>query len=394
MRFHIASEREIKDGKTTDIYFMRTKEILEKKRVRKKVWAEFTVMNPPYDWIVFAGLDEVLHLMEGKNVNIYALPEGTIFPRRDENGSPIPVMVIEGDYKEFGIYETPILGVICQASGIATKTARVRIAAGNKLLLSFGVRRMHPAISPMIDRATYIGGCDGVSSILGGEHIEKEPKGTMPHALMLILGEDEAWKDFDEFISPNVPRIALIDTFGDEKFEALKAARIIKDLSAIRLDTPSSRRGSFKDIIREVRWELDIHGFKNVGIFISGGLDEESVRNLSDIVDGFGVGTSLSNAKTIDYAMDIVEVEEKPLAKRGKFSGAKRVYRCRNCHRFFVSPRNEKLDKCPVCNGEVEEILKPYMKMGRIIERYPDVDEIRNYVLEQLRWFNDSSNGI
>ncbi len=394
MRFHIASEDEIKEGKTTDIYFMRTKEILEKAKIRKKVWAEFTVMNPPYDWIIFAGLDEVLHLMEGKNVNIYALPEGTIFPRRDENGYPVPVMVIEGDYKEFAIYETPVLGLICEASGIATKTARVRIAAGDKLLLSFGVRRMHPAISPMIDRATYIGGCDGVSSILGGEHIGKTPKGTMPHALMLTLGEERAWEKFDEFVSKNVPKIALIDTFGDEKFEALKAAKLIKDLSAIRLDTPSSRRGNFKDIIREVRWELDIHGFKNVGIFVSGGLDENSVRDLSDIVDGFGVGTSLSNAKTIDYAMDIVEIEKTPIAKRGKFSGAKRVYRCKNCHRFFVKPKNEKMKKCPVCGGEIEEILKMYMKNGKIIEKYPHVDDIKNYVLEQLGWLNDCSDRI
>ncbi len=385
MRFHIASEKEIKEGKTTDVYFLRTKEILERMNVTKKVWAEFTVSNPPYDWVVFAGLDEVLHLMEGKNVNIYALPEGTIFPRRDYRGYPIPVMAIEGDYKEFAVYETPILGLICQASGIATKAARIRLAAGDSLVLSFGVRRMHPAIAPMIDRATYIGGCDGVSSILGAEHIGKKPKGTMPHALILTIGEEEAWRKFDEFMSPDVPRIALIDTFGDEKFEAVKAAELLPDLAAIRLDTPSSRRGSFEDIVREVRWELDIRGYRDVGIFVSGGLNEESVKRLKEAgATGFGVGTSLSNAKTIDYAMDIVEIEGKPLAKRGKFSGAKRVYRCRNCGNFVVVPRSEELEECPVCGGELEELLQPYMIEGRIVKEYPSVDEIRSYVLSQL----------
>ena len=350
-------------------------------------------MNPPYPWVVFTGLDEVLHLMEGKSVNIYALPEGTIFTPRDYHGYPVPVMAIEGDYKEFAVYETPILGFICQASGIATKSARIKLAAGDKPVLSFGVRRMHPAISPMIDRASYIGGCDGVSSILGGEHIGKKPSGTMPHALILTLGEEEAWKNFDEFVSKDVPRIALIDTFGDEKFEAIKAAEVIKDLKSIRLDTPSSRRGNFRDIVLEVRWELDIRGHKNVGIFVSGGLNEENVRNLRDIVDGFGVGTSISNAKTIDYAMDIVEVEGEPRAKKGKFSGRKRVFRCKKCGKYMVTYRDD-VDKCPICGGEVSEILKPVMINGEIVGEYPSEEDIRDYVLKQLRDYYADSDGI
>ncbi|OYT59424.1 nicotinate phosphoribosyltransferase [Euryarchaeota archaeon ex4484_178] len=389
MRFHIASESEILEGKTTDVYFLRTKEILEKNGVERKVYAEFTVMNPPYDWVVFAGLDEVIELLRGKAVNLYAIPEGTIFPRRDETGYPIPVIAIEGDYKEFAIYETPILGFICQASGIATKAARVRLAAGEYPVLSFGVRRMHPAIAPLIDRASYIGGCDGVSSIVGAEHIGKKPKGTMPHALILTLGEEEAWKKFDEFVEEGVPRIALIDTFGDEKFESLKAAEILKDLAAVRLDTPSSRRGNFEDIIREVRWELDIRGYKNVGIFVSGGLNEETVRRYREAgATGFGVGTSLSNAKTIDYAMDIVEIEGKPMAKKGKFSGAKKVYRCKNCGRFFVKYKEDTMHHCPACGGKVENIMRPYLINGEPVEEYPDVDDIRNYVLEQLKRYH------
>jgi len=383
MKFHIASEKEIKDGKTTDIYFMRTKKILENVGKDIKVYAEFTVMNPPYTWTVFAGLDEALHLLEGKRVNVYSIPEGTIVPRRDSRGYPIPVLAIEGDYKEFVIFETPLLGFICQASGITTKTARIRLAAGDKVLLSFGVRRMHPAIAPLIDRSSYIGGCDGVSSILGAGHIGKEPSGTMPHSLILTLGEERAWEFFDEYISEKVPRIALIDTFGDEKFEAIKAAELIKKLRSIRLDTPSSRRGKFEDIIREVRWELDIRGYEDIGIIVSGGLDESSVRSLKNLVDGFGVGTSISNAKTIDYAMDIVEVDGKPIAKRGKLSGRKRVYRCKKCGRFYTSYKE--LKHCEYCGGELEDMLKPVMVDGEINEPYPEVDEIRNYVMEQLK---------
>jgi len=391
MRFHIATEKDIKEGKTTDVYFVRTKEILERIKDSTRVYAEFTVMNPPYPWVVFAGLDEVLHMMEDVEVNIYALPEGTIFPRRDENGIPIPVMAIEGEYRKFAIYETPILGFICQASGIATKAARIKLAAGDKPVLSFGVRRMHPAIAPLIDRSSYIGGCDGVSSIIGAEHIGKEPSGTMPHALILTLGEEKAWEFFDEFISENVPRIALIDTFGDEKYEAIKAAEIIKDLKAVRLDTPSSRRGRFADIIREVRWELDIRGHGNVGIFVSGGLDEENVSELRDLVDGFGVGTSISNAKTIDYAMDIVEVNGEPKAKKGKFGGRKHVYRCKKCGKYYVS--HEELDHCEHCGGELENMLKPMLVKGKIVGEIKTPEEIRKYVLSQLMTY-DSAYGL
>ncbi len=389
MRFHIASEGEILEGKTTDVYFVRTKDILERTHKSRRVYAEFTVMNPPYPWVVFAGLDEVLNLMKGRNVNIYAMPEGTVFKSRSVDGVPVPVMAIEGDYKDFAVFETPILGFICQASGIATKSARMRIAAGNRLLLSFGVRRMHPAIAPLIDRASYIGGCDGVSSIIGAEHIGKKPSGTMPHALIIVLGEEQAWKYFDDFVSEDVPRIALIDTFGDEKFEAIKAVESVENLSAIRLDTPSSRRGNFADIVREIRWELKIRGKENVKIIVSGGLDEEQVSELRDIVDGFGVGTSISNAKTIDYAMDIVEVEGTPIAKRGKFSGRKRVFRCKDCGEYHVS-HEEELKKCSKCGGELEEMLKPIMVKGEIITEYPSEESIREYVIEQLKMYEKS----
>ncbi len=393
MSFHIATEEDIKKGKTTDVYFIRTSEILKKDGVKKRVYAEFTVMNPPYPWVVFTGLDEVIELLKGKNVNLYAMDEGTVFTGRDIHGFPVPVMAIEGDYSEFALFETPILGMICQASGIATKAARLRIAAGNLSLLSFGIRRMHPSIAPMIDRAAYIGGCDGVSSIIGAEHIGKEPRGTMPHALILILGEDEAWKKFDAFVEEGVPRIALIDTFGDEKFEAIKAAESIPNLAAVRLDTPSSRRGKFEDIIREVRWELDLRGFKDVGIFVSGGLDEEEVVKLREAgATGFGVGTSISNAKTIDYAMDIVEVDGVPEAKKGKFSGAKSVYRCKECGAYITTPRGNEPDKCPVCGGELENMLKPVILNGKLVRHTGEVDEIRDYVIQQLERYHDSYN--
>uniref|UniRef100_A0A7C4Y069 nicotinate phosphoribosyltransferase n=1 Tax=Caldisericum exile TaxID=693075 RepID=A0A7C4Y069_9BACT len=378
----IANEKDIKEGLTTDVYFVRTEEILRKKGIDNYVVADFTVQWLKYPWGVFVGLPEVIEVLEGRHISLYALPEGSIFKSRDEKGFPVPVMVIEGPYLEFARFETPLLGFICEASGIATKTARLRKIAKDKTILSFGIRRMHPAIAPMIDRSAYIGGCDGVSSLIGAKTIGKSPTGTIPHALIINMdGIVKAVKAFDEIIDPSVPRLALVDTFQDEKFESLLAAETLgKKLYGVRLDTPGSRRGSIVDIAREVRWELDLRGFNRVKILVSGGLDEESVRALTEsgVVDGFGVGTAISNADTIDFAMDIVEVNGKPIAKRGKYSGRKKVYRRFENGRVLYEVK--KFDESILG----EDMLVPVILDGKVVYKERTIDEIRNYVLEQL----------
>ena len=382
--FFIANEEEIKKGLTTDIYFVRTEEILKKENCNKDVIAEFTTRSRKYPWNVFVGLEEVVELLKGTPVDLWAMKEGTVFPSFDKNGIPIPVMVIKGIYRKFAIYETPVLGFVCESSGIATKSARIKKVAGDKTVLSFGIRRMHPAIAPMIDRSAYIGGCDGVSSIVGANTIGKPPSGTIPHALIINLGSSvNAIKAFDKYIDPAVPRIALVDTYADEKLEAVQVAEALKDkLYAVRLDTPASRRGSFPDIIREVKWELKIRGFGHVKVIVSGGLDEYTIPELIDAgADGFGVGTSVSNADTIDFAMDIVEMEGKPVAKRGKLGGRKKVFRETKDgkYTYTVVPFNE--------SAPGEELLTPILKNGELVYDLPKVDDIRSYVLEQLEYF-------
>jgi nicotinate phosphoribosyltransferase len=238
----------------------------------------------------------------------------------------------------------------------------------------------------MLDRAAYIGGFDGVSSLKGAEIIGEKPVGTMPHALMIMFGDQvKAWKAFDELISPDVPRVALVDTYYDEKMEAIMAAEALQDkLYGVRLDTPGSRRGNFVDIIREVRWELDVRGYKTVKIFVSGGLDEEKVKVLGDAgAEAFGVGTCVSNAPTVDFAMDIIELEGRLVAKRGKLGGKKQVWRCPECLVDTVLPFNSPKPECPECGGETEPMLKRLIKQGKIVAEQPKPKEIRRYVLNQ-----------
>jgi nicotinate phosphoribosyltransferase len=265
--------------------------------------------------------------------------------------------------------------------------ARLRKLVGRKLLMAFGIRRAHPALAPMLDRAAYIGGFNGVSSLVGAKTIGKKPMGTMPHSLIIAFGDQaEAWRAFDEVIPKNVPRIALVDTYYDEKTEALMAARALgKGLHGVRLDTPGSRKGDLAEIIREVRWELDIRGHKQVKIFVSGGLNDQNIQELSAAgADGFGVGTSLSNAPTIDFAMDIVEFGGKPVAKRGKLGGEKRVWRCERCLKDVLLPAGEPSPRCPGCGKKMKSLLVPLIREGKIAGKLPSPDEIRARVLKQL----------
>ncbi len=379
-RLYIASPDEIKRGDTADIYFLRTKRVvkaagLEDRRVR----AELHVYSLPrgYEWGVFAGLEEALAILEGRRVNVYAMPEGTVFYPRE------PLMIIEGPYYEFADLETAVLGVLRHASSVATKAARIRLAARDKPVFFFGLRAVHPAIAPSVDRAAYIGGVDGVAGAAAEKYLGLKPSGTMPHALIILFGDQvKAWEAFDKFVEEDVPRIALVDTFYDEREEALMAARRLGGrLWGVRLDTPRSRRGNMREIVEEVRWTLDLHGYSNVRIFVSGGLDEEQIRELRDVVDGFGVGTSIAFPPSIDISMDIVEVDYgrgfEARTKRGKLPGAKQVY-VKGCERV-VKP----FDSKPL--EGYRPLLVKYMEDGRIVRELPDIREIRDYVLEQLR---------
>ncbi len=378
---HVANFDDIKAGKVTDVYFKRTLEILQAKGIDKHVKAEFIAKSLPdgWDWAVLAGVEESANLLATLNVSVRCMPEGTVFRPFQ------PVMEIEGMYTDFCVYETALLGFLCQASGIATKAARCRKVAGDKTVISFGARRMHPTLAPLIERNAYIGGCDGVSAIVGAELLGIEPSGTMPHALILVIGSTvEATIAFDEVISPKVRRVSLIDTFNDEKFEALNVAEAMgKKLYAVRLDTPASRRGNFRVLLEEVRWELDLRGFQHVKLFVSGGIDEPQIAELKTIADAFGVGTSISNARVIDLAMDIIEIEGKPLAKRGKMSGSKSVWRCDRCFADVMLPLGERPGSCP-CGGQYRELLEPLTHQGRLVKTLPKPQEIRSYVLQQL----------
>ncbi len=169
----------------------------------------------------------------------------------------------------------------------------------------------------------------------------------------------------------------LCDTYCDEKQESIRAAKELKnDLDAIRLDTPSSRRGNFKEIIKETRWELDKRGYEEVEIFISGNIDVEAIEELKEFVDGFGVGTSVSSADPIDFGLDLVEVEEEFSAKRGKIGGKKQVYRDKDFNDEIKLFKEKKPNK-------KEPLLQKVMENGEI-KKKPILEESRERVMRNL----------
>jgi len=380
--FHTADPKDVIDGKITDVYFERSMKILRAKGINPVVKAEFIAKSLPDDWpwALFAGLEEAMYLMKHLPVKVRAMKEGTVFYPFE------PVIEVEGRYQDFCVYETAILGLICQASGVATKAARFKKLVGDRLLASFGARRMHPILAPMIERNAYIGGCDGVAVVKSGEIIGADPMGTMPHALIICMGSTvEAIKAYDEVLEPKLKRVALIDTFLDEKFECLNVAEAMgKKIFAVRFDTPSSRRGNFFRILEEARWELDMRGYDHIKFYVSGGIKEEDISALNPVVDGYGIGTSISNSPVVDYAMDIMEVEGKPRAKRGKWSGSKRVLRCPKCGRRKVVPNTTKKYEC-TCGKKFEDILIPVLDNGKYLIKTEEATKLRETVLKNVR---------
>ena len=371
-RFNSATDAEILKADVADSYFHRTMQILRARGLEDTpVHAELAYKtSDPGDWFVVAGLDEVAFLLEDVDVDARAVPEGTICRPQE------PVLTLTGPYGAFAEHETAILGLLCQASGVATGAARCRLAAGEKPVVSFGARRMHPAVTPMIERSAYLGGCDMVAVDLAVDRLGIPATGTTPHTLVLIIGSTaEAARAFDEVIESEVPRTIIIDTFDDEKFGALMAARAIPDsIYAIRMDTPGNRRGDFKDLMREVRWELDRNGFGHVKIFASGGIDVDYILHLNPVCDAYGVGGAIADAPMVDFSLDIVEVNGEDRSKRGKRGGRKRLLKLQGGNRAVLP------ESAPIPEG-ASDVLVPLRNQ---YSSPPNMDTLRKRVLDQL----------
>ena len=263
---------------------------------------------------------------------VHALPEGTLFFQNE------PVVRISAPLPEAQIVETRLINLMQLQVMIASKAARSVLAAPDKLLVDFGLRRAHGAEAGLLAaRAAYLAGFGGSSNVLAGRRFGIPLYGTMAHSyIMAHEREEEAFLRFAESLPGNV--VLLIDTY-----DTLAAARKIVALAprlaaqgipvrAVRLDS-----GDMAALAQEVRKIFDQGGLADCGIFASGDLDEYEVRRLLDAgapIDGFGIGTRMITSADLPYLNCAYKLQEYAGTPRRKHSpgketwpGCKQVYR-------------------------------------------------------------------
>ncbi|HLJ68186.1 MAG TPA: nicotinate phosphoribosyltransferase [Chloroflexota bacterium] len=309
---------EVVSGATADVYFPRALAALAHAGLNPRVGMDIFTRGGG----IFCGAGQVTQLLHDAGFT------GELWIMED--GAPIEAgqsgAQIYGQYAEFGLYETAILGILASCTGWANAAAEIVDAARGIAVASFGARHVHPNVAAIMDYAAIVGGCASCSTPLGAVLSGTRPSGTMPHAYALIVGDTvEAARLFDASMPDDVPRIILVDTFQDEAVESVRVAQALGSrLHGVRLDTPSERGGVTPALVREVRARLDQAGFGSIHITVSGGLTPARIRMFVEQdapVDAFGVGSYISGAPAVDYTGDIREIEGRPVAKRGRLPG-------------------------------------------------------------------------
>jgi nicotinate phosphoribosyltransferase len=307
------------EGDNADVYFHRAQEILRREGLDPVATMEVF----PGSAGSLCGINEVielLHAVAKRPLEVWGLDEGAPMARKEV------VLRIRGHYRDYGLYETAMLGMLASQSGWATAAHAIVEAARPVPVISFGARHVHPDASARMEYASIVGGCVTGATPAGARYAGTEPSGTMPHALVLIMGDTVmATEAFDKWMPQEVNRIALVDTFHDEAEEAVRVARALGDrLWGVRLDTPSERGRVTPDLVKEVRARLDQAGYPKVKVFVSGGVDLERIelfKREAAPVDGYGIGSAISGAPPIDFTGDLKEINGEAIAKRGRIPG-------------------------------------------------------------------------
>ncbi len=336
---------ELRAGFFSAKYFQRTKAILERDGGKDDPRVLMQVFQKGENTVV-CGVDEsiaVLKAAAGRyddagvwqsawdQLTVRALPEGSTAQPWET------VMTIEGPYAAFAHLESVYLGILADRSGVATRTRRIVESAAPRSVLFFGDRFKDFRTQTGDGWAAHVGGASGVCTDAHAFAYEVEAGGTMPHALIAACGGStvEAARRFVETF-PDVPLVALVDYENDCVETSLDVARALGDrLRAVRLDTSEklvdeslrrdpppnvpeeNLRGVNRYLCENVRRALDAEGFNHVQIIASGGMTPEKVSRLKDVVDVFGVGSSLLKGGG-DFTADIVQVNGQPQSKVGR----------------------------------------------------------------------------
>jgi len=316
---------------------------------------------------------------------VRAMPEGRVF-FPDE-----PILRVTAPIAQAQLVETRIINLLHYQTLVASKAARVVLAAPGKLLVDFGLRRAHGGEAGLLAaRAAYLAGFNGSSNVLAEYRFGIPSYGTMAHSFIQAHADEEtAFVHFAHAQPNNV--VLLIDTY-DTEAAAEKVVRLAPKLKAAGIAIKSVRidSGDLADHARKVRKILDAGGLQQTSIFASGNLDEYEVHNMLSAgapIGGFGVGTRMltsSDASYLDCAYKLQEYAGHARRKRSEgkatWPGRKQVYRSYDADgRMAGDTLCLETERFPG-----EPLLQLVMKHGKRTEALPTLNDSRKLAAQDL----------
>ncbi|MFK7948056.1 MAG: nicotinate phosphoribosyltransferase [Saprospiraceae bacterium] len=346
--------------------------------------------------------------------DVDAVPEGTVvFPHQ-------PLIRIKGNLIQAQLVETALLTMINFQTLIATKSARIKAAAGNDTVLEFGLRRAQGIDGGLsASRAAYIGGCDATSNVLAGKLFDIPVKGTHAHSwVMCFENEIEAFSAYANAMPNNCT--FLVDTYNT--IEGVKYAIEIgkqlrqkgTDLLGIRLDS-----GDLAALSIEARKILDAAGFENTKIVASNDLDEYRIKMLKENgskITVWGVGTRLATAYDQPALGGVyklgaikspnetewnykIKLSEQPIkVSNPGILQVNRYYKNNlpiadaifnenavDNTNSLITFDNEMID---LTNYQAKKLLRPIFRNGQLVYQSPNIHSIRNRTIEQINQFD------
>ncbi|HVT58367.1 MAG TPA: nicotinate phosphoribosyltransferase [Thermoanaerobaculia bacterium] len=360
---------------------------------------------------------DFLAAMRFDGCDLDAVPEGTVvFPHE-------PLLRVTGPIAQCQLLESPLLNQLNYETLIATKAARVVLAAGGEEVLEFGLRRAHGVDGGLsASRAAFVGGCAGTSNTLAGKLFGIPVKGTHAHSWVLSFAtEPEAFAAYAEALPNNC--VFLVDTYDslDGVRHAVEAGRRLRErgseLIGIRLDS-----GDLAYLSRQARRILDEGGFPGASILASNDLDEhviESLKQQGSQIAVWGVGTRLVTADGDPalggvYKLTAVREQGGPWQYRLKLSeqavkvsnpGIQQVRRYHEDGEFLadviydaergigeeptmVDPLDMTRRRTIPAGAAGEDLLVPVLRRGRRLSPPPALAEVRRRAAEQLGRFH------
>jgi nicotinate phosphoribosyltransferase len=264
--------------------------------------------------------------------DVHAMPEGTAcFPSE-------PLLRVSAPLPQAQLVETRLINILHYQTLIASKAARMVLAAPGKNLADFGLRSAHGAEAGLFSaRASYIAGFGGAANVEAGARYGVPVVGTMAHSFVQVHDDEaRAFEDFARARPDGV--ILLIDTY-DTEAGARKVVELAPRLKAdgiairgVRIDS-----GDLAAAARKVRAILDAGGLTDVIIVVSGGINEHVLQQMMAAkvpIDAFGIGVNLDasvDAPALDCAYKLQEYAGKPRRKlsegKATWPGRKQVWR-------------------------------------------------------------------